>query len=266
MVAAKDGGRDLPWGWWLRANGNVLEDVDGREWRSVRDAFWQGRLGFPVHHEARDQQELLLRTLTRIDAHWCYGSELPHDLFGGDMFFCRFYICWLTSIGLVENADRSVPEAPLSDEGRSVMLMLQATRQPEWIDLPMAGIVDAVRSAGRSGADQARELALGAFERSVTRLPRVFARERLGRLHLVTLTGVDLEARIPMRRVVWSMSFADARVRDDFFGWLAERVDRWESWNELASRSGVLVLTQHFLATLVATSALSDPQKGDRHD
>lgn len=38
---------DLPWGWWLRADATGVEDEQGRRWKSVRDAFWRGRLGFP---------------------------------------------------------------------------------------------------------------------------------------------------------------------------------------------------------------------------
>lgn len=46
---------DLPWGYWLTSSGDVhgeppLVDEQGRQWGSVREAFWSGRLGFPNVH------------------------------------------------------------------------------------------------------------------------------------------------------------------------------------------------------------------------
>ncbi|MFN3727609.1 MAG: hypothetical protein ACK4SZ_15050 [Allosphingosinicella sp.] len=101
--------------------------------------------------------------------------------------------------------------------------------------------------------DASREDALRAFEREVALLRYVFARERVNDCHVLTLTGTRSEARLPLRRVMWSQSFPDQKVRDDFFGWIAERVDRWEDWGELAYRRGTEVLTQHLLELLAAT-------------
>ncbi|WP_274602278.1 hypothetical protein [Sphingomonas sp. CFBP 8760] len=39
---------------------------------------------------------------------------------------------------------------------------------------------------------------------------------------------------MPTRSVIWSHSFAASPARDDFFGWLADRVDRWDDWARLA--------------------------------
>lgn len=249
---------DLPWGWWLRAGERALEDEDGRTWRTVRDAFWQGRLDFPAIHFAEEQHELLLRVLTGIDARWLAGDESKHDLFGGDMMFWRFYQCWLASIGLLETGGRaSALEAPLSAEGRSIMLMLQATRQPEWEDVPLADVVEAIASARADAASEARERALGAFEREVGLRRHVFARERVGRQHLITLTGISTATRMPTRRVMWSQAFADERHRDDLFAWLAQRVDRWDDWGRLAYHSGADGLTAHLLTLVIATGGLS---------
>ena len=57
---------ELPWGWWLRANPRGYEDASGRNWASVRDAFWVGELGFPSVHFAPEQHELMLRVMTAI--------------------------------------------------------------------------------------------------------------------------------------------------------------------------------------------------------
>jgi hypothetical protein len=246
-------GRDtaLPWGWWLRVVGSSIEDSQGRRWNSVRQAFWEGELGFPPTHVVPEQLELLLRVLTAIDRHWVTADESKHDLFGGDMLFWRFYQCWLSSVGLLGPDPRVDPlSAALSDEGRSVLLMLQATREPAWIPLPFAAVIDAVRGADRTAADDQRERALRAFEQGVTRLPHLFARESVHTRQLVTLTGLDTVARMPMRKVVWSLSFPEARARDDFFAWLAERVDRWEDWGKIAYSKGADALTQHLLGLL----------------
>lgn len=242
----------LPWGWWLRVNGQGLEDADGRTWRSVRDAFWQGLLGFPDIHVVPEQHELMLRVLTAVDLRGGRGTEDRHDLFNGDMLFWRFYMCWLSSIGMIETEDRaSALSAPLSDKGRSVMLMLQATREPAWADLPMPSVVEAIRSAWNDPPDDARERAMAAFERSVANRPYVFARERLPRSYLVTLTGIGVGARMPLLRVMWSQAFPDEAARDDFFAWLAARVDRWEDWGNLAYSKGAAALTQRFLSLLI---------------
>jgi hypothetical protein len=247
-------GADLPWGWWLRVRGQVLEDEQGRQWSSVRDAFWQGLLGFPPVHFAPEQHELLLRVLASHDCNWVGGVERQHDLFGGDMANWRFYMCWLASIGLTEPSSRvTAMDAPLTELGRSVLVMLQATREPGWAPLPFRAIKEAVQGAAATESDASREEALKAFEREVALLPYVFARERVHDCHVLTLTGTRGEARLPLRRVMWSQSFPDSKVRDDFFGWIAERVDRWEDWGELAYRQGAAALTQHFLQLLVAT-------------
>ncbi|OQW42424.1 MAG: hypothetical protein A4S12_00640 [Proteobacteria bacterium SG_bin5] len=207
-----------------------------------------------------EQLELLLRVLTAIDAHWVGAEERKHDLFGGDMLFWRFYQCWLSSIGLLEAGPRIDPlSAGLSNEGRSVMLMLQATREPEWVQLPFASVVEHIRDGDRTCADDERERALRTFERSVTRLPHIFAREGVHGRHLVTLTGLDTVGRMPMRKVVWSQSFPDAKVRDDFFAWAAERVHRWEDWGTLAYNKGADALTQHLLGLMAARLAPAQP-------
>jgi hypothetical protein len=205
-------------------------------------------------HFAPEQHELLLRVLASHERQWAGGVERQHDLFDGDMASWRFYMCWLASIGLTEPAPQvTALSAPLSDLGRSVLAMLQATREPGWAPLPYRDVKKAVRSAGATEADTGREDALQAFEREVALLPYVFAREQVHHSHVLTLTGTRGEARVPLRRVMWSQSFSDPKGRDDFFAWIAERVDRWEDWGELAYRRGADALTQHFINLLVAT-------------
>ena len=219
-------GDGLPWGWWLRAGTGGLEDGEGGIWPTVRAAFWEGRFGMRSGHVAVEQQELLLRVLTDLDV--AGPGRLVHDVFQGDAFFWRFYMCWLGSVGMTVVPDRRTAlDSRLSEEGRAAMLMLQATREPQWADRPMWHVVEAVARANRGGADADREQALRAFERGMTRLPHLFAREGVGGTYLVTLTSIDPSERMPIRRVIWSSSFTDERTRDDLLGWLAERVHRW---------------------------------------
>lgn len=257
-MTGSDRDRVLPWGWWLRAVGGSVEDTEGRRWSGVRDAFWQGRLGFPATHLIPEQLELLTRVLGAIDQRWVGAQEHKHDLFAGDMMFWRFYQCWMSSIDLVASGPEVDPlSASLTDEGRSVLAMLRATREPAFVDLPIAAVLDAVRAAGRDTADDEREAALRAFERGVSRQHWVFARETLAGHYVVTLTGVETAARMPMRKVVWSQAFPDERVRDDFFAWAAVRVGRWEDWGAIAHGKGADALTSHLLGLFAV--ALSPP-------
>ncbi|TPG16773.1 hypothetical protein EAH87_14145 [Sphingomonas koreensis] len=260
MARGRNPDRDLPWGWWLRADANGFLDDQGRRWPSVRDAYWQGELGFPAVHFAPEQHELLLRVLTTLGTRWIGSGENRNDLFGGDHMFWRLYMCFLTSIGLLDVSDgheirpsfASPLEAGLSDLGRSVMLMLQATREPEWIALPMDQVLDAVRAAARGEAGISREATLRSFEQSLGRRRHLFARERVHRNHLVTLTSLVADARMPTFRITWSQSFADEQVRDDLFVWMAQRVDRWDDWGEIAYRKGAAALNEHLLTLVLA--------------
>lgn len=247
---------ELPWGWWLRANGHGFEDAAGRIWPSVRDAFWEGELGFPPVHFAPEQHELMLRVMSGNKASW-FGTESRYDVFGGDMMFWRFYRCWLVSIGMVEmSAGRSTFDSGLSPLGKSVLMMLQATREPEFERLPMAAVVAAVRDS--QGLDaEARERALLAFEREVGVRRYLFARENVGGRYLVTLTGITAGARMPTRNIAWSQSFADAASRDDLFAWLAELVPRWDDWGQIAYHSGANALTSHLLSVIVGAGGVS---------
>lgn len=245
-------GDTMPWSWWLRVVDDELQDPDGNTWSSVREAFWRGRLGFPDTHVAHEQHELLLRVLMSIERPYGDGVERNHDLFNGDMAAWRFYMCWLHSVGLtVPTQERWGFDGPLSPEGCSVLAMLQATREPGHAVLSFTAVLESVRRAGRTVADDGREQVLRSFERGVARLHFLFAREDLAGRPVVTLTGFG-DGRMPLRRVIWSQSFADTDVRDNFFGWLAQRVDRWEDWGAMAFHKGTDALTTHLLGLLAA--------------
>lgn len=242
---------ELPWGWWLRVNGPHLEDEDGRKWRSVRDAFWRSELGFPDTHALREQLEFLLRVLLSCDMADRSESERQFDLFHGNMIFSTFYLCWLDTIGLLQRGSTD----DLSPEGRSVLMMLMATRDPEWEDLPIADVMAAVVAASLDPSDRDQEQALQDFERAVGLRLHVFARETVGRSHIITLTSLATgsPARMPVRRVTWSLAFDDQIVRDNLFSWIAARVDQWDVWGRMTYRRGGDAFTQHLLGLVVVS-------------
>lgn len=250
------GGRDqpLPWGHWLTQVGCRVEDGKGGSWRSVREAFWVGRLGFPSIHFVPEQQELLLRVLSTIERSTDLRPEGRHDLFCGDMMFWRFYMCWIVSIRLADVDGHGSPLNPrLTEEGVQARLMLSATAEPAWAELPMADVVDAVRRAHHGAPEELRETILQTFEREAASRPTGFARKTVGRSHLVVLTGLSTEGRMPLRRTFWSLGFADPEHRDDFYGWLAQRVHRWDDWAAIAYTKGADGLTQHLLTLMSAS-------------
>ncbi|WP_260449509.1 hypothetical protein [Sphingomonas melonis] len=255
MATARERHRpgELPWGWWLRANGNFLEDEEGRRWASVRDAFWQGEMGFSDKRVAEKQSEFLLRVLLSADMAERGESERRYDLFNGNPIFWDFYMCWLGTMGLLKDGSKD----DLSPEGRSVLMMLIATRDPEWEDLPIADVIAAVIAASRSQSERDREQALQHFERAIGLRRHVFARETVGRTQAITLTSMasGSPARMPTRRVVWSLAFDDVVVRDDLFAWIAARVDQWDHWGSLAYSRGSTALTQHLLGLIVASGS-----------
>ncbi|RZK03353.1 MAG: hypothetical protein EOO76_02855 [Novosphingobium sp.] len=248
MPSAFEGIGDRPWGWWLRANGSVIEDGDGGRWPSVLDAFWHGRLNMPKSNFAKEQLELMLRVMAAIERRPLRPAETHHDMFEGNFAFNRLYMLWLVSVGLAECEGRSSPlDAYLTDFGRSVLLLLQVTREPEWVDLPFTSVS---ALAFRREGDAAREASLRSFEHEVALRTYVFARERMQGDPSVTLTGMVEEGRVPIRRVIWSQKFPNPLARDDFFAWLAERVDRWDDWGTMAFRRGAGALTQHLFVML----------------
>lgn len=251
MVSEFEGVGDRPWGWWMRANGRMIEDGEGLLWPSVLDAFWHGRLEMPKAAYTAEQRELLLRVLAAADRRHLLPREADHDLFHGNVVFQRHYMSWLVSVGLTAFDLGAGPlSADLTAFGRSALDLLRVTREPEWIDLPFTAVTAQGFRDDRD--DGRREATLRAFEREVVLRRYVFAREAMPRGLAVTLTGMVEEGKVPLRRVIWSQRYPDAQGRDDFFAWLAERVDRWDDWGELALWRGAAALTQHLFVMLSA--------------
>jgi hypothetical protein len=246
----------LPWGHWLRLKAGspsmLLVDEEGREWRSLREAFFHGQLGFAVAAGRFREAELerILAFLLASDRNRVGGPAIHStiDLCGNSDELWRFYILWLTAQGLLGNRYTSDALAgELTDEGRAVAKMLLATR-PTDLAAFHPGVEAFLYAEGKT-----KEIDRPAFQRpdqGVAHLTHVFVRERLHDHPAISLIFRDLGGRIPLIRTLWVQTFTTEACRDGYFEWMSERIDRWNAWGEMAYRKGAALLTQHLLATL----------------
>lgn len=248
---------DLPWGYWLTSIGKnpgapPLVDEDGRQYSSVRDAFWRGRLGLPPlrrHYNERtpghDILSFIMWFLATLDQRFVTIDESRLDIFRGNGHLQRFFIAFLVSHGLVD-----VDEHRPTPEGRAVLMMLMATRSNEEVQDGVG--IDWVAATNFGASSEARRNALEmAAERQQTasRMKHRFARDTLNGRPVVTFISFKMTREIPLRSTVWSMSWerGDEHSRDRFYLWLLERIDRWDAWSELISRGGTRALTEHLM-------------------
>lgn len=242
----------LPWGYWLTSTGKVpgeppLVDEDGRVWKSVRQAFWVGRLGLPELHDTwvNPILEFIMCYLAIVDGRFVPRQERVRDIFLGDGHFDTFFGAWLEASGLV-----SRHRSELTAEGRCALLMLIATRTREdaeddvglgWIDARRGLAGPAERGAT---ADMVRE-----SEPVAARMTHRFAVDEIAGRPAVKLIGLRITREIPVRSTVWSMSWPDRdrHARDCFYLWLLERIDRWDDWSGLVADHGSRALTEHLM-------------------
>lgn len=242
----------LPWGYWLTSIGKApgeppLVDEDGRVWKSVRQAFWVGRLGLPDWVDARMTPfvEFMMCYLAIVDGRFVSRQERVRDIFLGDGHFETFFGAWLEASGLV-----SRHRSELTAEGRAALMMLIATRTLEdaaddvglaWIDARRGSAGPAERTAA---ADMVRE-----SETVAARMAHRFAVDDLAGLPAVKLIGLRITREIPVRSTVWSISWPDRdrHARDRFYLWLLERIDRWDDWSALVAAHGSRALTEHLM-------------------
>ncbi|OBX18929.1 hypothetical protein A9995_10325 [Erythrobacter sp. QSSC1-22B] len=224
-----------------------LIDEDGREWASVREAFWVGRLCLPSIHSrwANEIMEFMGSYLAIIDGRFVAAEERVADIFLGDRHLEQFFRAYLFAAGLLQESDGR-PTA----EGRAVLLMLVATRVREDID-DNVGLdwITATRTAAsgprrRAAADQVERR-----ERAAALMAHRFATDMIGGEPVVKLIGLRITAEIPVRSTLWSMSWPtrDRFARDQFYPWLLERIDRWDDWSEMVTQDGARALTEHFM-------------------
>lgn len=251
----------LPWGYWLHADGApsgcVLVDEQGHRWKTVREAFWCGRLGMPASLMIEEQLERLMAHLAATSRRVVHVAENAHDLFGGEQDFERFYRTWVYSQGLT-GGDPPVGTG-ISTEGDAALVMLASTRPSQVRGIPVGS--EAIATLAPSTASDVETSAwLDRVEAVSAKLPFRFERRELWRKPAVALVGDCLGEVVPMRRTLWMQSFSDIPSRDRFHVWLAHRLDRWESWGNMAYQRGGPVLTQHLLARVM--TAPDDPEGG----
>lgn len=235
---------ELPWGYWLKLDGSgsqTLTDDEGRKWPTIRDAFWQGRLGFKKVNErtGAPMLELLLAVLVNKSRRASWGAERQTDIFGGNTLLEHHFNLWMVREGFLSPGDSDVwCGGDITAEGWSVMLMLGATRpQPVRAMRPTSVSVQELVSLG-IGPLPAKER-MREVEAASIKWPAAFQRRTVGTKFTIALEKRDAEAPVPVMRTVWSQTFADERSRDAFFDWLCVRVDRWQEWATLAwSESG----------------------------
>ncbi|MBD8640268.1 hypothetical protein [Sphingomonas sp. CFBP 13733] len=247
----------LPWGHWMRVKpgtvSTILVDEDGREWRSLREALFRGRLGFKnvslffreVELERMLAYLLAAGGLLRSGSHRYAGIELLKD----DQFRL-FYPHWLASQGLLEGDDHRPPvhESKMTKEGHSIAKMLLATRPPELAPFH-PGVESILFALGK--AEEIRRPAFERGDQDLGQMKFAFVRERIGQVPAISLLHRDAGTRMPLVRTIWVQTFADERSRDSYFAWLSRRLDMWNDWGEIAKRTSSAALTQELLSLLV---------------
>lgn len=251
----------LPWGYWMTIDtfGHPrlpLLDEDGTRWESLRSALWLGRLGMGdgVLRYADEQQEFLLAVLVAIDRTVDSASEAAKDLFGGNWDKAAHYGMWLEGHGLIKEANW-LGNARMTPEGRAIMAMLMATRDPALIAKPI-GLGSLATYAGmRPEPDrEAMEAAIAKAEASLPPMPIAFARHTVARTPAVVLIG-PARSRIAINETIWALQFDGEHERDLFYRWLLIRADRWEHWMQIVQQQGAQALTRRFLSLRIAEEA-----------
>jgi len=249
---------ELPWGSWLairtvRGRRVYVDQATGEEWRSLRSAFWHGRLG---HRDAGkepppEQLELIHAVLAaRARRPRIREAEEAADLYQGSTLFRTVHLEWLAGHGLIVGSD-VINEARPSPEGRSVLLMLHATRPYETRENRPSGAT--VRQLERLGVGcEEREVRAARTERIASTWDAAFLRRDFGGLHSVVL-DVRTGASGAKPHPEWALALDGKEQRENFYEWLCCRMDRWPAWAALATAEGPDVLTQKLLTTMAAT-------------
>lgn len=243
---------DLPWGYWLISTSDSpgqppLVDEEGREWRSVREAFWESRLGLPNERSHHTDQilEFMASYLAIVDRRFVDKEERVSDIFQGDHNLDTFFSYFLTAAGLL-----STRHGTLTPEGRAVLQMLIATRSEDHASeqVGLDWIVANRTVAGRNEKQSAAE-AVSRGEQVAARMLHRFSTDTIDGQPSVKLIGLHITQEIPVRSTLWSMSWPanDQYARDRFYLWLLERIDRWDAWSAMVIEDGVRALTEHLM-------------------
>lgn len=246
---------ELPWGHWLaiRTSGServYVDEATGEQWRTLRSAFWHGRL------RARDDgREPPPEQIELIHAVLAARARRPHireaeeaaELYHGSVLFRAHHLEWLAGYGLIVGRDVA-HDARLSAEGRSVLLMLHATRPHATRgNRPSGATVQQLEGLG-AGCEE-REVRLSRVERIAATWDAAFVRrEEEGHLSLV----LETRGEGPGRTAAWELAVNTRGQRDNLYEWLCFRMDRWPAWAGMATTAGSEALTRKLLATMAA--------------
>ena len=250
---------ELPWGYHLSVlpvpgRAPMYIDAADRKYRSVRDAFWGGRLRLPI-----PISRTAMATIETIHAFMASLARQPNDarsrltdLFRGELGYERVMGIWLGKEGLLTfHADGYANG--LTDEGWSVLHMLHATRPVEVRqERPSRATVEQLAELGLGPEDRAERLAR--VEHASENWDVAFRRIWIGSRPTITLHRRG-NGPIPVKQTVWTMTLDSPVQRDAIYDWLVGRMDRWVDWADLAAEQGGKDLT-HRLLVLMATSEL----------
>lgn len=243
---------DLPWGYWMTSCGQIageppLVDEEGRQWESVREAFWSARLGLAnvCGWHTGETLDFMLHYMAIVDGRFVELGEKARDVFMGNRHFGDFFDVFLEAVGLVENHGHR-----LTLEGRAVLQMLIATRRREDADEDIGlDWIAATRGLARSPERKAAAELVAQRERTAARMAHRFATDNIEGVPVVKLIGLRITKQVPVRSTLWTMCWpeGDRHARDAFYLWLVERIDRWDVWSEMVTEQGARALSEHFM-------------------
>lgn len=234
-------------------------DAHGNRFRSIRDAFWRGRLGMGDH--SREIAEAIMETihaaLVARAFHRRLGKSEATDIYGGSIPFGRFVFQWLYSVGFIADKGSGDPaHGDVSEEGMAVIRMLEATRPVNLALQPLgrtsvAALNDAidVPEVGEERRMRVEEVSAG--------WPSRFVRRTIADKPMIVLVCHPEERSMRIARTVWTVAFGNETIRNDLFDWLCDHVDRWDEWARTAYWGGGTALTRHLLV-MIASELLAD--------
>lgn len=244
---------ELPWGTHLRLDRDAyVDDATGERWPSLRAALWNGRLGMPSHNDLPpdDLLELLHAVLATAVRRVPRPHEQAADLFDGSHMFHHSFHLWLLTTGLMTLDEGGHQAIDVTDEGRSVLLMLIATR-PYDVRRGRPSAATVAQLAGLAPWSAPFEDRMRRLETEALRWDAAFLRREEMKSPAVVLARRSDDALRTMR-TVWTLRFDHVDQRDRFYAWLCVRLDLWQEWGELASEYGSAKLTHRLLTVMTA--------------
>lgn len=250
--------KDVPvWGGHLvidhHYSGMPFGDAEGNRFSTLREAFWRGRLNMPGYGTsvAEEILETMQAALAAKAFHNVPGKNEATDIYDGSSRFFRFVTHWIQAEGLslVSEKDGSPFDGEISEDGKSVLLMLDATRPADRALLRAGRTSIAALAAAVEAATVDRDR-IETLETISAGWPSRFVRVEIGGKPAISLRCRPNQLKVPINRTVWSLSFMEEHSRDVMFEWICDHVDRWDDWAEKAYRSGGAELTRRMLVMM----------------